>query len=149
MFCGSASSSRSCSVAFPTFSGCRFLTFFSFFLMYCLTYFFFLSLFSSSFVLCVAGYLFFYGLPASQDMWVPAGLFFSPWCRHCHYMAWCLGSLSLPYFGTIDIVWCGPASLVPGILQLSGSDVDGHCGIAVHVPWFSSGCFMHLPPTLS
>ena len=63
-------------------------------------------------------------------------------------MAWCLGSLSLPSSRMIDIVWHGPVSLVLGILQLSGSDVVCHCGIAVSVPWFCSGCFIHLPPTL-
>ena len=63
-------------------------------------------------------------------------------------MVWCLRALSLPYSSTIDIVWHGPVSLVLGILRLSGSDVVSHCGIAVCVPWFSYGCFVHLPPTL-
>ena len=74
-------------------------------------------------------------------MWVPAGLFFSLWYRQCRYIAWCLCSLPLPYSRTVDIVWRGPVSLVAGILRLSDSDVDSHCGIAVSVPWFGAGGF--------
>ena len=72
--CSSVSSSGSHCVACPTFSSCGFLNFFYF--SYVLTdIFFFLSLYSSSFVLCVVGYLFLWGLLARRDTWVPAGLF--------------------------------------------------------------------------
>ena len=124
---------------------------FLFFLMYCLTYFilYFIVFFSS--VRCVAalqGTCPYEAFPTRRAIRVPAGLFFLPWHRHYRSMAWCLGSLSLTYSRTMDIVWRGPVSLVPGILRLSGSDVDCRCGIAIPVPWFGLGCFIHLPTTL-
>ena len=145
MSCGSASSSGSCSVAYPIFSGCGFLTFFVF--SYLLPYIFLFS-FIVFFLFCTV------------CCRVPVLMRTSSKTRHvgsCWAVLLALVStLSLyglvlrqlvsSYSRIIDIVWRGHVSLVSGIPWLSG--VDGHCGIASHVLWFGSGFFIRLPSIL-
>ena len=110
---GAASSSGFCCVTYPTFSGCGFLTFFVF--SYVLPYIFlcFLHQFYNGLqVTCsyeafqhdkARGFL----LACSSRRGIDTVVF----------MAWYLGTSSLPYFSSIDIALRGPVSLVLGILQ--------------------------------
>ena len=122
MSCGSASSSGPFSVAYPTFSGCGFLTFFCF--SYVFPYIFLFS-FIVFFLHCTV----LQGICSYEDFRraVTRGFLLDCSSRlgiDTRYLAWCLGSLSPPYSRTIDRVWRGSVSLVPGILRLSDSDVD-------------------------
>ena len=107
-----------------------------------------ISLFSSSVLLWVAGYLFLWGLLAWRGTWVPAGLFFSPWYRHCRFYGLVPRRLvsSLFQFDRHSVEWpCLPCSWDPPVIWLRRcfSLWDCRC-----VPWFGYGCFVHLPPTV-
>ena len=125
MPCSSASSSGSCGVAYPTFSGCKSLSFSRVSLCILLRICFIACLFPHCTV-AFAGYQFLWVLQTWWETWVPTGLFSLA-------LVWTLSLAGLmprqlvPCWFQND--WRGPVALIPGILQLSGYNIACCCGL--------------------
>ena len=125
MPCSSASSSGSCGIAYPTFPGCKSLSFSRVSLCIPVHICFIACLFPHCTV-AFAGYQFLWVLQTWWETWVPTGLFSLA-------LVWTLSLAGLmprqlvPCWFRND--WRGLVALIPGILQLSGYNIACCCGL--------------------
>ena len=117
--------------------------------MYCITYLCFIVCLLFHYTVGFAGYQFLWGLQTWREMWFPAGWFSLAFVQTLSLAGLVSRQLvpSLLRNNRHSVAWpCLPRSWNPPTFRLRHclSLRDCRC-----VPWFGTGCFRHMPPTLS